>query len=302
MTAPASVDAMQAVLREGGYVADRGIATVAFLAVRLGRPLFLEGEPGTGKTAIAGALAAGLGRRLIRLQCYEGLDIASAAYEWDYPRQMLHVRLAQAAGAADVRALEQELYSERFLIKRPLLQALDPGPGGGAVLLIDEIDRADAPFEAYLLELLSEQRMTIPELGPVVAAEPPLVVLTSNRTREVHDAVKRRCLYHWLDFPDASRELDIVAMKVPDAGRALAAEVVAFLQALRRQDLFKAPGVAETLDWLQALLALGASSLEPDVVHATIGAVVKYQEDLDRLPPETVATLLKTSRARAGSS
>lgn len=293
---------MQALLRDGGYVADRGIATVAFLAVRLGRPLFLEGETGVGKTAIAGAMAAGMGRRLIRLQCYEGLDIATAAYEWNYPRQMLEVRLAEAAGLADKQALERELYSERFLLKRPLLQALEPGPGGGAVLLIDEIDRADAPFEAYLLELLAEQRMTIPELGTVIPADPPIVVLTSNRTREVHDAVKRRCLYHWVDFPDASRELEIVALKVPDAGRSLAAEVVAFLQELRQQDLFKAPGVAETLDWLQALLVLDIAALAPDLVHTTIGAVLKYQEDLERLSVPAIAALLERSRARAASS
>lgn len=293
---PPSVEAAQALLCDAGYVAERGLATVVFLALRLPMPLFLEGEAGVGKTEVANALARVLGRRLIRLQCYEGLDIAAAVYEWNYPRQMLGIRLAEAAGEKDQAAVEQDIYSERYLIKRPLLQALEPDPNGAPVLLIDEVDRADAPFEAYLLEMLADYRISIPELGAVAAADPPIVVLTSNRTREVHDALKRRCLYHWLDFPDARRERAILATKVPHAGEALVAQVVAFVQALRGRDLFKQPGVAETVDWLQALLTLDVSQLGTQDIRDTGGALLKYQEDVERLDEALVLELLEEAR------
>jgi MoxR-like ATPase len=290
---PASVDATLALLAEGGYLADRGLATALFLALRLGRPLFLEGEAGTGKTELAKVLSRTLARRLIRLQCYEGLDLAQAAYEWNYPRQMLEIRLAEAAHDLDRSRLEHDLFSERFLVKRPLLQALEADPAGPPVLLIDEIDRADEPFEAFLLEVLSDFQVTIPELGPVVAAAPPLVVITSNRTREIHDALKRRCFYAWVDYPDAARELSILRQKAPQAAERLAREAVGFVQRLRGKDLFKLPGVAETLDWAQALVALERSALDPATVDATLGILLKYQDDIARVRGTEAEAILR---------
>ncbi len=284
---PGSVDDVLALLAGGRYVADRALATALFLSLKLGRPLFLEGEVGTGKTEVAKVLAAQLGRRLLRLQCYEGLDLASAAYEWDYPRQMLEIRVAEAAAAhgreATREELERGLFSERFLVKRPLLQALEPDLSGPPVLLIDELDRTDEPFEAFLLEVLSDFQLSIPELGTVRAAAPPLVIVTSNRTREVHDALKRRCFYAWIDYPDAQRELEIVRSKVPQATERLAREVVGFVQRLRAKDLFKLPGIAETLDWTQSLVALDRTALDAQAVDGTLGVLLKYQDDIARL-------------------
>lgn len=278
---PASVDATLELLRAERYLADRTQAVVVFLALRLGRPLFLEGEPGVGKTEVARVLATALGRDLIRLQCYEGLDTAAAVYEWNYLRQMLELRLAESAESRPSReALTAEVFDPRFLIKRPLLRALEPHAHGAPVLLIDEIDRADEPFEAFLLEILADFQVTIPELGTVRAAEPPIVVVTSNRTREVHDALKRRCLYHWLDYPDAARELAILGARAPEASQALATQIVEYVQGLRRRKLFKPPGVAESLDWARALVALGAHALTPDLVADTLGVVLKYEEDV----------------------
>lgn len=278
---PASVDATIELLASQGYLADRALGVVTFLALRLRRPILLEGEAGVGKTEIAKVLASALGRDLIRLQCYEGLDSAAAVYEWNYLRQILELRMVEAAHAQRSREeLTDEIFDPRFLIKRPLLQALEPHAGGPPVLLIDEIDRADEPFEAFLLEILSDFQVTVPELGVVRAAEPPIVVLTSNRTREVHDALKRRCLYHWLDYPDAARELDILRTRVPEAGADLAGEIVRFVQGLRRRKLFKAPGVAESIDWARAVVALGAHVLTPELVDETLGVLVKYEEDL----------------------
>jgi MoxR-like ATPase len=279
---PASIDATLELLASGDYVAERSLATAVFLALRMGRPLFLEGEAGVGKTEIAKVLAATLGRRLIRLQCYEGLDIASAVYEWNYARQMIEIRLAEAAGEASREALAQDLFSERFLVRRPLLQALSED-GAPPVLLIDELDRTDEPFEAYLLEVLSDFQVTIPEIGTIRASQPPVVVLTSNRTREIHDALKRRCLYHWVDYPSAERELQIVRRKVPGVGERLSQQVVAFVQRLRALDLFKAPGIAETLDWSRALIALDRQALDPQVVDDTLGVLLKYQDDIARI-------------------
>ena len=295
---PTSIDDTLARLEALDYVADRSLATCVFLALKLQRPLFLEGEPGTGKTEIARTLAAMLARPLIRLQCYEGLDLAGAAYEWNYGRQMMEIRLAEAtaAGRASSReardALAAELFSERFLTKRALLQAIDPANAQPPVLLIDELDRADEPFEAFLLEVLGDFQITIPELGTIKATQPPIVILTSNRTREIHDAVKRRCLYHWVDFPDAARELQILQRHVPDAGPELARQIVAFVQQLRTVELYKQPGVAETLDWARALLALDARVLAPDLVQHTLGALLKYQDDLARLRDGEAAQLL----------
>ncbi|MBL3550807.1 AAA family ATPase [Rhodovulum sulfidophilum] len=291
-----SIDAVQAMLAGQNYVCGRALGTVAFLALRLGRPLFLEGEPGTGKTEIARALASGLGRRLIRLQCYEGLDAASAVCEWNFAAQMIAIRTAEAAGAADRSALEAELFDERFLIERPLLQAMRPQAGGPPVLLIDELDRTDEPFEAFLLEALGDFQVTVPELGTIRAAEPPIVILTSNRTREVHDALKRRCLYHWVDYPDFVRELEILQARAPEAAETLSREIVAFVQKLRAEDLFKKPGVAETIDWAKCLLALDVIALSPDVIADTIGALLKYQDDIQRLEGSEARRLLDAVR------
>jgi MoxR-like ATPase len=278
-----SIDETQAFLKKAGYVAGRDLATVVFLALRMGRPLFLEGEAGVGKTEIAKVLADALGRRLIRLQCYEGLDINSAVYEWNYSAQMIEIRLAEAAGELDRERLGHDIFAERFLIKRPLLQALESPKGAAPVLLIDELDRTDEAFEAFLLEVLSDFQITIPELGTVRAEEPPIVVVTSNRTREVHDALKRRCLYHWVGYPDAKREMEIIKVKRPEASAALAREVVAFVQALRQIDLFKQPGVAETLDWVTALNELDSVTLDPQTVNDTLGVLLKYQDDISRM-------------------
>ncbi len=298
---PKSIDDTLALLSRGDYVAERSLATAVFLALRMGRPLFLEGEAGVGKTEIAKVLAATLGRQLIRLQCYEGLDIASAVYEWNYPRQMIEIRLAEAAGGATRDALAHDLFSERFLIRRPLLQALAAGDGAAPVLLIDELDRTDEPFEAYLLEVLSDFQITIPEIGTIKAAQPPIVVLTSNRTREIHDAVKRRCLYHWVDYPSAARELDILARKVPNAPQRLSAEVVAFVQKLRGMDLFKAPGVAETIDWSRALVELDRIALDPQIIDNTLGALLKYQDDIARVQGSEAARILSELRSELGA-
>jgi len=297
---PASIDDTLTLLRAGDYVAERSLATAVFLALRMRRPLFLEGEAGVGKTEIAKVLAATLGRELIRLQCYEGLDIASAVYEWNYPRQMVEIRLAEAAGGASREALAQDLFSERFLIRRPLLQALSGAISVPPVLLIDELDRTDEPFEAYLLEVLSDFQVTIPEIGTIKAVEPPIVVMTSNRTREIHDAVKRRCLYHWVDYPSAERELEILARKLPDAPQRLSREVVAFVQRLRGMDLFKAPGVAETIDWSRALVELDQIALDAEVVDNTLGALLKYQDDIARVRGSEAARILEDLRAKLG--
>ena len=289
---PASVDETVALLESGRYVADRSLATALFLALRLGRPLLLEGDAGVGKTEVAKVLAATLGRRLIRLQCYEGLDVAAAVYEWNYARQMMEIRLSEASGEHDKDRLTRDVFSEAFLIKRPLLQALEPSSAGPPVLLIDEIDRADEPFEAYLLEVLSDFQVTIPELGVVRAESPPIVILTSNRTREIHDALKRRCFYCFIGYPDAARERAILARRVPDLPASLSAQVVGFVQKLRQLDLFKAPGVAETLDWGNALLALDRSALDPETVRSTLGVLLKYQDDIAKLSGDTTKTLV----------
>ncbi len=296
---PGDVDATLALLESRDYVADRRLATAVFLALKLGRPLFLEGEAGVGKTEIAKVLEAALGRRLIRLQCYEGLDTAAAVYEWNYPRQMVEIRLAEAAGGVSREALAQDIFDPRFLLKRPLLEALSPQPGGAPVLLIDELDRADEPFEAYLLELLSDFQVTIPEIGTVRAPAPPIVVLTSNRTREIHDAIKRRCLYHWVGYPDAVRELAIVRRRCPGVPDRLAREVVAFTQALRGRDLFKSPGVAETLDWAEALMALDKVSLDPAAVADTLGVLLKYQDDVGAFPLDVLTRMVGDAQAAA---
>ena len=279
-----SIERVQALLSDQSYVADRALSTVVFLALALNRPIFLEGEPGTGKTEIAKAIATALGRRLIRLQCYEGLDTSAAVYEWNFAAQMIAIRAAEAQGDKDhAGALRKTLFGPEFLIERPLLQAMRSQPGGPPVLLIDEIDRTDEPFEAFLLEALSDYQVTIPELGPIKAAEPPIVILTSNRTREVHDALKRRCLYHWVDYPDFARELEILSARAPEASDRLSREVVAFVQRLRSEDLFKKPGVAETIDWAKCLLALDVLELSPEVIADTLGAILKYQDDIARL-------------------
>ena len=299
MSGFATIDAVQQELALEGYICGRALATVVFLSQRLGRPLFLEGEAGTGKTEIAKAIAASLGRRLIRLQCYEGLDAASAVYEWNFAAQMVAIRTAEASGKAERGALQAELFSEDYLIERPLLDAMRPDPAGAPVLLIDEIDRTDEPFEAFLLEALSDFQVTIPELGTVKAPEPPIVILTSNRTREVHDALKRRCLYHWVDYPDLERELAILAARVPDAAETLSREVVAFVQRLRTEDLFKRPGVAETLDWAKCLLALDVVELSPDVIADTLGAILKYQDDIQKMQGSEAQRILDDLRQDA---
>ena len=296
MTLPTSVDETVSRLAQGDYVAERSLATAVFLTLRMRRPLFLEGEAGVGKTEVARVLARVLGRRLVRLQCYEGLDVASAVYEWNYPRQMIRIRLAEMTGkddgGASIESVEEDIFSRRFLIERPLLDALNPDPAGAPVLLIDELDRADEPFEAYLLELLADFQITIPELGTITAAEPPVVVITSNRTREIHDAIKRRCYYHWVDYPDAARELEILRVRAPGTADALSREVVAFVQSLRETDLFKAPGVAETIDWAQALTQLDVLALSPDVVNDTLGSLLKYQDDIVRIRGSEAARII----------
>lgn len=292
-----SIDAVQEMLGAQGYVCDRPLATVVFLSLKLGRPLFLEGEAGVGKTEIAKALAAALGKRLIRLQCYEGLDASSAVYEWNFAAQMVAIRTAEATGSADRAALNTELFSEEFLIERPLLEAMRPDENGAPVLLIDELDRTDAPFEAFLLEALSDFQVTIPEMGTIKAPEPPIVILTSNRTREVHDALKRRCLYHWVDYPDFEREMEILHARAPEAAEALSREVVAFVQRLREEDLFKKPGVAETIDWAKCLLALDVLTLSPEVIADTIGAILKYQDDIAKLQGSEAKRILDDARA-----
>ncbi len=294
MTAlPASIDDTLKLLGGTNYVADRPLATVVFLALKMKRPLFLEGEAGVGKTEIANVLSKALKRRLIRLQCYEGLDTASALYEWNYAAQMIEIRAAEAEGVKDRERLVTDVFSEKFLVKRSLLQALSPDPAGPPILLIDELDRADEAFEAFLLEVLADFQVTIPELGTVKAEEPPIVIITSNRTREIHDALKRRCLYHWIGYPDFARELAILRARNPGASGRLAREVVAFVQALRQQELFKAPGVAETLDWASALVALGATKLDAATVSDTLGVVLKYQDDIAKLDKPRVEGLLK---------
>jgi MoxR-like ATPase len=298
---PASIEATQALLSSGGYVSDRALATVLFLSLRLKRPLFLEGEAGVGKTEIAKVLAEQLGRPLIRLQCYEGLDVASAVYEWNYAAQMVEIRAAEAAGSVDRERLVGDVFSERFLIRRPLLQALEAGPGGAPVLLIDELDRADEAFEAYLLEVLADNQVTVPELGTIRATEPPIVVVTTNRTREIHDALKRRCLYHWVDYPDRERELAILRAKVPGAGERLARQVVAFVQALRGEALFKSPGVAETLDWAAALVELDQVVLEPGMVADTLGVLLKYQDDIAKIEGSRIKALVDAARAEVAA-
>ncbi len=294
---PGSIEAVQAMLAAQNYVCGRALATVVFLALRLGRPLFLEGEAGTGKTEIARAIAAGLGRRLIRLQCYEGLDAASAVCEWNFAAQMIAIRTAEAAGGADRDALRIELFTEDYLLERPLLAAMRPQPGGAPVLLIDEIDRTDEPFEAFLLEALSDYQLTIPELGTIHAPAPPIVILTSNRTREVHDALKRRCLYHWVDYPDFDREMAILRARAPEATETLSREIVAFVQRLRQEDLFKRPGVAETIDWAKCLLALDVVTLSPEVIADTLGAILKYQDDIQKIEGSAAKRLLDAARA-----
>ena len=298
---PASVDATVALLESGHYVADRGVATALFLALKLGRPLLLEGEAGVGKTEIAKVIASTLGRRLIRLQCYEGLDVSTAVYEWNYAQQMLEVRLAEAAGERDRTAIERSVFSERFLIKRPILQAIEGDAAGAPVLLIDEIDRTDEPFEAFLLEVLSDFQVTIPELGTRTATTRPIVILTSNRTREIHDALKRRCFYHWIDYPSAERERAILRARVPGADESLTNQVVDFVQRLRTRDLFKSPGVAESIDWVQALVALDQVVLSPEAIDPTLGIVLKYQDDIEKVRGGEVSTILAEMGAEMGA-
>ena len=294
---PASIDDTLELLSSAGYIADRSLATVLYLSLKMGRPLFLEGEAGVGKTEIAKVLSQTLGRPLIRLQCYEGLDVASAVYEWNYAAQMIEIRMREALGDQDHDMLEKSVFSERFLIRRPLLQALDGLPGAAPVLLIDELDRTDEAFEAFLLEILSDFQVTIPEYGTVKAVEPPIVIITTNRTREIHDALKRRCLYHWVDYPDATRELEILHTKVPKAGEELSREIVAYVQKLREMDLFKNPGVAETLDWASALTELDKLALDPQTVSDTIGVLLKYQDDIARIESSEGRKLLEQAKA-----
>ena len=305
MELPQSVDQTEALLASGQYVADRSLATAAFLALTLHRPLFLEGEAGVGKTEIAKVLASTLGRRLLRLQCYEGLDVASAVYEWNYARQMIEIRLAEAAGERSRKRLAEDVFQRQFLIERPLLQALEPHDEGAPVLLIDELDRADEPFEAYLLEILSDYQITIPEIGTVKAAAPPIVVITSNRTREIHDALKRRCFYYWIDYPSAERELTILRVKAHHVEEALSRQVVAFVQRLRSMDLFKLPGIAETIDWAHALTQLDVLTLDPAVINDSLGVLLKYQDDIAKIRGTEAARILdeiKAELAAAGAA
>ncbi len=298
---PASPDEVLTLLQSGAYVAERSLATVLYLALRQHRPLFLEGEAGVGKTEIAKVLAATLGRRLLRLQCYEGLDVNSAVYEWNYSRQMIEIRVSEAAGDRDRDTLASDIFDPKFLIERPILQALQPGLDGPPVLLIDELDRSDEPFEAFLLEVLSDYQVTIPELGTIKAPEPPIVIVTSNRTREIHDALKRRCFYHWLDYPNAERELEILRLKAPGAPDALAREVVAFVQALRETDLFKVPGIAETIDWADALTQLDKIALDPETIDSTLGVLLKYQDDIAKIQGSEAAKILKDVKRAAAA-
>lgn len=295
---PSSVDAVVDMLRGGNYVADRSLSTALYLALKLGRPLFLEGEAGVGKTEIGKVLSESLGRRLIRLQCYEGLDVSSAVYEWNYSMQMIDIRISEAAGQQDRERIEDDIFSERFLIKRPLLQALEADETGEPpVLLIDELDRTDEPFEAFLLEILSDFQVTIPEIGTVKAAKPPIVIITSNRTREIHDAIKRRCFYFWVDYPNAQRELEILKVKVPDAPEKLTQQVVDFVQHLRNRDLFKLPGVAETIDWTNALIQLDKIDLDPETVNSSLGVLLKYQDDIEKIQGTEAAQILDEVKA-----
>ena len=299
---PTNVDETLDLLASGNYVADRSLATALYLALSLNRPLFLEGEAGVGKTEIAKVLGSGLGRKLVRLQCYEGLDVSSAVYEWNYPRQMLEIRLTEAVGDRDRDSLAEDIFGERFLIRRPLLQALDLDLEGPPVLLIDELDRTDEPFEAYLLEVLSDFQITIPEIGTIKAARPPIVIVTSNRTREIHDALKRRCFYHWVDYPDAERERQIISLKAPNTPGTLTAQIVGFVQRLRRLDLFKLPGVAETLDWTQALVQLDQIELEPAVINDTLGTLLKYQDDITRIEGAEASRILADVKAELAAA
>jgi MoxR-like ATPase len=289
---PKSVDETVELLATGKYIADRNLATSLYVSLSLQRPIFLEGEAGVGKTELAKVLAEQFGRKLLRLQCYEGLDVSSAVYEWNYARQMIEIRLSEALGDRDRDSLAEDIFSERFLIARPLLRALEPAPEGPPILLIDELDRADEPFEAFLLEVLADYQITIPEIGTVQAAEPPIVLITSNRTREIHDALKRRCLYHWINYPDAAREQEILSTRVPDANPELRRQVVAFVQELRKIDLFKLPGVAESIDWLSALGILNASTLDADIVGNTLGVLLKYQDDIEKIQGDELSRLL----------
>ena len=289
---PNSIDDTHALLTDGGYVADRALSTVLYLALKMQRPLFLEGEAGVGKTEIAKVLSQTLGRPLIRLQCYEGLDISSAVYEWNYSAQMIEIRMREASSDNSVKDLEKGIFSEKFLIKRPLLKALEAGADGPPVLLIDELDRSDEAFEAFLLEILSDYQITIPEIGTIKAKEPPIVIITTNRTREIHDALKRRCLYHWVDYPDATRELQILEAKVPGVGARLSREIVGYVQKLRQQELFKNPGVAETLDWATALIELDKLALDPQSISDTVGVLLKYQDDIAKISTSESAKIL----------
>ena len=295
---PESIEDVQNLLRDQVYITDRALAVPIFLAMKLQRPLFLEGEAGVGKTEIARALASGLGTKLIRLQCYEGLDVNQAMYEWNHTRQVLEIRLMEAAGGMDRESASADLFSENFLIKRPLLQAIDEAQERPPVLLIDELDRSDEEFEGFLLELLSDYQITIPELGTYKAAHPPIVIITSNRTREIHDALKRRCLYHWVDYPDYQKELQIITAKIPDASRKLASQVTAFIQEMRETELYKIPGISETLDWLSALLALNQKELDPEVIDDTLGMMLKYQDDIEAVRGEPVRAMLERSKNR----
>jgi MoxR-like ATPase len=299
---PRTIDETLEMLAGADYVADRALATVLFLSLRMKRPLFLEGEAGVGKTEIAKVLASGLGRRLIRLQCYEGLDVSSAVYEWNYAAQMIEIRMEEATGDVDRRDMERNVFSEKYLIRRPVLDALTGTAGAAPIFLIDELDRTDEAFEAYLLEILSDFQVTVPELGTIKAEEPPIVIITSNRTREIHDALKRRCLYHWVDYPDAERELEIVHRKVPDANRRLSTEVVAFIQKLREIELFKAPGVAETIDWASALTELDKVALDPETVSDTIGVLLKYQDDIARIAQGEGRRILQEVKAELSAA
>ncbi|WP_011580629.1 MULTISPECIES: AAA family ATPase [Chelativorans] len=299
---PQSIDETVTLLNEADYVADRALATVVFLALKMQRPLFLEGEAGVGKTEIAKVLAQSLGRRLIRLQCYEGLDVSSAVYEWNYAGQMIEIRMEEAAGVADRDVMEHNVFSEKYLIRRPVLEALTGTPGAAPVFLIDELDRTDEAFEAFLLEILSDYQVTVPELGTIRAEEPPIVVITTNRTREIHDALKRRCLYHWVNYPDAERELEIVHRKVPQANSRLSQEVVAYIQRLRGMDLFKVPGVAESIDWASALAELDKVALDPETVSDTLGVLLKYQDDIARLREGESARILNEVKAELAAA